>query len=177
MNKKNLFIGSAITVLLITAFTSCRSIPKGAVAVKPFNIKKYLGTWYEIARFDFRFERNLNNTTAEYSLNDNGTVKVINRGYNYKTGKWKQVVGKAKFVSDPEEAKLKVSFFGPFYGGYNVLAIDSEYKYALVAGQNLKYLWLLSREKTIPEEIKENYLRTAKGFGYDIAKLIWVEQK
>lgn len=177
MNKKNLFIGSAITVLLIAAFTSCRSIPKGAVAVKPFNIKKYLGTWYEIARFDFRFERNLNNTTAEYSLNDNGTVKVINRGYNYKTGKWKQVVGKAKFVSDPEEAKLKVSFFGPFYGGYNVLAIDSEYKYALVAGQNLKYLWLLSREKTIPEEIKENYLRTAKGFGYDIAKLIWVEQK
>ena len=177
MNKKNLFIGSAITVLLIATFTSCRSIPKGAVAVKPFNIKKYLGTWYEIARFDFRFERNLNNTTAEYSLNDNGTVKVINRGYNYKTGKWKQVVGKAKFVSDPEEAKLKVSFFGPFYGGYNVLAIDSEYKYALVAGQNLKYLWLLSREKTIPEETKENYLRTAKGFGYDIAKLIWVEQK
>ena len=177
MNKKNLFIGSAITVLLIAAFTSCRSIPKGAVAVKPFNIKKYLGTWYEIARFDFRFERNLNNTTAEYSLNDNGTVKVINRGYNYKTGKWKQVAGKAKFVSDPEEAKLKVSFFGPFYGGYNVLAIDSEYKYALVAGQNLKYLWLLSREKTLPGKIKENYLRIAKGFGYDITKLIWVEQK
>ena len=177
MNKKNLFIGSAITVLLIAAFTSCRSIPKGAVAVKPFNIKKYLGTWYEIARFDFRFERNLNNTTAEYSLNDDGTVKAINRGYNYKTRKWKQAVGKAKFVSDPEEAKLKVSFFGPFYGGYNVLAVDSEYKYALVAGQNLKYLWLLSREKTIPEGIKENYLRIAKGLGYDIAKLIWVEQK
>lgn len=177
MNNRNLFIGSAIGVLVIAAFTSCRSIPKGAVAVKPFDIKKYMGTWYEIARFDFKFEKNLNNTTAQYSLNEDGTVKVTNRGYNYKTGKWKQATGKAKFVSDPQEAKLKVSFFGPFYAGYNVLAIDSEYKYALIAGQNLKYLWLLSREKKIPEKIKEDYLRLAKNLGFNVSNLIWVEQK
>lgn len=177
MNKKNIFIGSAIGLLLIAAFTSCRSIPKGALALKPFDIKKYLGTWYEIARFDFRFEKNLNNTTAEYSLNENGTIKVVNRGYNYKTGKWKQVVGKAKFVADPQEAKLKVSFFGPFYAGYNVLAIDPEYKYALIAGKNLKYLWLLSRDKTMPEKFKEDYLRIAKNIGFNVSNLIWIEQK
>lgn len=162
-------------LITISILSSCRSIPKGAIAVKPFDSKKYIGKWYEIARLDFRFERDLNNTTANYSLNDNGTIKVVNRGYNYKTNEWKEAVGKAKFVSSPDEGRLKVSFFGPFYSGYNVISIDAEYKYALIAGKNLKYLWLLSREKTMPENVKQDYLEKAQNLGYNISALVWVE--
>ncbi|MDT3388723.1 MAG: lipocalin family protein, partial [Bacteroidota bacterium] len=135
-----------LIAIIMIGFSSCASIPEGAVAVKPFDKGKYLGKWYEIARLDFKYERNMNNTTAEYSLNDNGTIKVDNRGYNYKKGKWQQAIGKAKFVGDENLAMLKVSFFGPFYSGYNVIAIDKNYKYALIAGASLKYLWILSRE-------------------------------
>lgn len=156
-------------------FGSCTSIPKGAVAVKPFDIDKYLGKWYEIARMDFRFERDLNNTTANYSRNENGTIKVDNRGYNYVTKEWKQAIGKAKPAGQPGEARLKVSFFGPFYSGYNVIALDSAYTYALIAGNNLKYLWILSRETTVPEAIKTSYLKIAQDLGYDVSALIWVE--
>ena len=151
------------------------SIPDGAQAVSPFDKDKYLGKWYEIARFDFTFEKNLNNTTATYSLNKNGTIRVDNRGYNYKSGKWQQSVGKAKFVKDSNTAMLKVSFFGPFYGGYNVIALDKDYKYAIVAGDNFDYLWILSRETVIPDEIKKEYLNIAKNVGYDLSRLIWVE--
>lgn len=154
---------------------SCATIPKNAAAVKSFNKEKYLGKWYEIARFDFTFERNLNNTTAEYSLNKNGTIKVDNRGFDTINKEWKQSIGKAKFVKNEDIGMLKVSFFGPFYGGYNILALDDEYKYALIGGSSLKYLWILSREKSIPDYIKENYLKIAKNIGYDTSKLLWIE--
>jgi apolipoprotein D and lipocalin family protein len=160
--------------MMMTGLFSCASIPEGAVAVKPFDKEKYLGTWYEIARLDFKFERGLNNTTATYSLNPNGTIKVDNRGYNAKTGEWKQAIGKAKFTGDTTTAMLKVSFFGPFYGGYNVISLDAEYKYALIAGESLKYLWILSRETTIPDSIREEYLKIAEAIGYQTADLIWV---
>ena len=117
----------------------------------------------------------MSNTTAEYSLNDNGTIKVVNRGYNTVKGKWVQAIGKAKFVGKENIAKLKVSFFGPFYSGYNVIAIDNEYRYALIAGESLKYLWILSREENIPEEIKDNYLKIAEEIGYNTSDLIWVK--
>lgn len=159
----------------MTGLYSCATIPKGAVAVKPFDKEKYLGKWYEIARKDFKFERNLSNTTAEYSLNENGTIKVNNQGYNTIKGEWKQAIGKAKFVGEENTAMLKVSFFGPFYSGYNVLAIDDEYKYALIAGESTKYLWILSREVNIPEEIKDKYLKIAKEIGYNTDDLVWVE--
>ena len=125
--------------------------------------------------FDFKFERHLNNTTAEYSLNDNGTIRVKNRGYHTIDKEWRESIGKAKFVKDDKTAMLKVSFFGPFYGGYNVLAIDDDYKFALVAGESLKYLWILSRETTLPEDVKENYLNIAQEVGYDTSKLFWIE--
>lgn len=161
-------------ILLMIGLLGCATIPKGAVAVKPFDKNKYLGKWYEIARIDFKYERGLNNTTAQYSLNDNGTIKVVNQGYNPQKGEWKRAEGKAKFVGDPNVAMLKVSFFGPFYGGYNVIAIDDQYKYALVAGESLKYLWILSRETSIPEDVKANYLKIARSIGYNTDKLIWV---
>ena len=161
--------------LSMVVFCSCSTIPKGVVAIKPFNKEKYLGKWYEIARLDFTFERNLNNTTAEYSLNKNGSIKVDNRGYNFIKGKNEQATGKAKFVGDENIAMLKVSFFGPFYAGYNVIALDENYKYALVSGDSFKYLWILSRETTIPDAIKSQYLNIAQNLGYKTSDLIWVK--
>ena len=160
---------------MVCLLFSCNSIPEKATAVHPFNKEKYLGKWYEIARFDFRFERDLNQTTATYSLNKDGSIKVLNQGYNYKTKEWKSAEGKAKFAGNDTIAMLKVSFFGPFYAGYNVLALDSNYQYALVGGSSLDYLWILSREKTIPDSIKTAYLSIAQQIGYDTQKLIWVE--
>lgn len=173
--KTKQFIYLLLIFTSMTGLYSCATIPKGAVAVKPFDKEKYLGKWYEIARKDFKFERNLSNTTAEYSLNENGTIKVNNQGYNTIKGEWKQAIGKAKFVGEENTAMLKVSFFGPFYSGYNVLAIDDEYKYALIAGESTKYLWILSREVNIPEEIKENYLKIANEIGFYTDDLVWVE--
>lgn len=164
-----------LSVMIIAGFFSCTTIPNGAVAVKPFDKKKYLGKWYEIARIDFKYEKDMNNTTATYSLNADGTIKVDNQGYNTKKGIWKQAIGKAKFVGAENTAMLKVSFFGPFYAGYNVLAIDEEYRYALVAGQSLKYLWILSRETNIPDDIKEKYLKVAAGVGFNTNDLLWVK--
>jgi apolipoprotein D and lipocalin family protein len=175
MKKNTIAILTMLGLGAIVFSFSCRSSPKGAVAIKPFDVNKYLGKWYEIARFDFRFEKNLNNTTAEYSMNPDGTIKVVNRGYNYVTSKWKQAAGKAKFAGDNNEGKLKVSFFGPFFSGYNVIALDTGYKYAMIAGKDLDYLWLLSREKTIPENIRQEYLQKAVSIGYDTSRLIWVK--
>lgn len=174
MKKSNTYHSLIILSLMFGLF-SCATIPKGAEAVKNFEQEKYLGIWYEIARMDFKFERNLNNTTAEYSLNENGTIRVDNKGYNTVKKEWSQAIGKAKFVGSNDVAMLKVSFFGPFYAGYNVIAIDPEYQYALVAGKDLSYLWILSRETSIPDEIKSNYLTIAKELGYNTSELLWVE--
>jgi len=176
MNK--LYIGLAIGATAVALNSACRiSIPDGARAVKPFDGRKYLGKWYEIARLDFKYEKNLNNVTANYSRAEEGMIKVDNRGYNYVKKEWKQSVGKAKFVRDPQEGRLKVSFFGPFYSGYNVIALDENYRYALVAGNNLDYLWILSREKSIPDTVKENYLKLARELGYNTGKLVWTKHE
>jgi apolipoprotein D and lipocalin family protein len=177
MMKNKIRVLGSITLLSasLLIMNSCSSIPKGAMVIQDFDKDKYLGNWYEIARLDFIFEKNLNNTTAEYSLNEDGTIKVINRGYNYIKNKDVASTGKVKFAGDAKEGKLKVSFFGPFYSGYNIIGLDSDYKYALVAGKSLKYLWLLSRDKTMPQEIKEAYLKTAKDLGYKTSELIWVK--
>ena len=161
--------------LLLLSTASHVAIPRGANAVSPFRKEKFLGKWYEIARMDYKFEKHLNNVTATYSLNENGTIRVDNRGYDYKNHEWKESIGKAKFVKTEDLGRLKVSFFGPFYAGYNVIAIDKDYQYALVAGHNLNYLWILSREKTIPGFIKEAYLATARSIGYNTDQLIWTE--
>lgn len=165
---------SSILLIMFGLF-SCSTIPEGATAVHSFDSEKYLGKWYEIARIDFKYEKDLNNTTAEYSLNNDGTIKVVNRGYNTVKEEWSEAIGKAKFVGDKDIAMLKVSFFGPFYAGYNVIAIDEDYQYALVAGAKLKYLWILSRETSIPEEVKTEYLKIAKEVGYDTSRLLWIE--
>ena len=165
----------AATLIIITMLHSCATIPEGVSAVQPFNKTKYLGKWYEIARLDFKFEKHLINTTAEYSLNYNGSIKVVNKGFDTTKNKWKTATGKAKFIKDDNVAMLKVSFFGPFYSGYNVIAIDNEYKYALVSGKNVKYLWILSRYTTIPDDVKKSYLDLAQKKGFKINDLIWLK--
>ncbi len=167
-------IGFTLGLFAISIFwNACRvGIPKGAKAVSPFDTKKYLGKWYEIARMDFKFERNLNNVTATYSMEDVNKIRVDNRGYDTVKKEWKQSIGKAKLLNQ-KEARLKVSFFGPFYAGYNVIAIDPEYRYALIAGNDLDYLWILSRSPILPEQVKNSYLNKAKALGYSTEDLVW----
>ena len=166
--------GFAIMAVVATIFTSCVGIADGVTAVQNFNKDKYLGKWYEIARFDFRFERNLDNTTAQYSINPDGSIKVLNQGYNYVKKEWDSAEGKAKFIGSESEARLKVSFFGPFYGGYNVVDIDENYQNALIYGNSTEYMWILSRNKTIDEATKKRFIEKAKKDGFDVSKLIWV---
>lgn len=165
-----------IFLMIFLSACSSSTIPEGLTAVDHFDKNKYLGTWYEIARFDFYFERGLKNTTANYSLNTDGSIKVTNRGYDPQKKLWKESVGKAKFIGDETVAMLKVSFFGPFYAGYNVIALDSNYQYALVAGEDRSYCWILSRQKTIPDEIKNQFLSLAKKKGFKTENLLWVGQ-
>ena len=176
-NLKKIAIPLALGVLGTLLFNSCTAkIPDGATAIQDFKSEKYLDKWYEIARFDYKFEKNLNKVTAEYSKKDNGNIEVKNRGFNYVKNEWKEAIGEAKFVNQPSEARLKVSFFKPFWSGYNVIDIDENYQYALIAGDNLDYLWILSREKTIPESYKQRFLEKAKSLGYETKNLIWVKQ-
>ncbi|MFC3158760.1 apolipoprotein D and lipocalin family protein [Chryseobacterium arachidis] len=166
----------SLGVLGLIIINSCSvGIPKGAAAVQNFNSEKYLGKWYEIARFDYRFEKNMDNVTATYSKNTNGTIRVDNKGYDYVKKEWKESIGEAKFVNDPSEARLKVSFFKPIWAGYNVIDIDDNYQYALVAGSSLKYLWILSRTTEIPDSIRQRFLEKAKKIGYKTDDLIWVK--
>lgn len=165
-------LGAGIAFVLY----SCGStIPKNAAAVTNFDKAKYLGKWYEIARLDYKWEKDLDNVSAEYSLNENGTIKVDNKGYNVKKDKWEESIWKAKLVKKDNVGMLKVSFFGPFYSGYNVIAVDPDYKYVLVAGESLKYMWILSRETTMPESIKADFLIKAQEIGYNISNLVWVK--
>lgn len=174
--KNRFCLYGCILALLTIGLCSCASIPEGITPVEDFSLESYLGTWYEIARFDFRFEKDLSHVTATYSLNEDGTVKVVNTGYNTKKDKWQEALGKAHFRGDNTVGALEVSFFGPFYTGYNVLKIDQEYTTALVGGKNFDYLWILSRTPEISEEVKQEYLEYAQALGYDVSNLVWVEQ-
>lgn len=172
-------VGVALVAGIATGlyFLKRRTIPKGVKAVKPFDLKKYMGEWYEIARFNYLFEKGIDYATAEYSLNKDGTIKVINRGYNYIKGKKTEVKGIAVNAGEQDEAMLKVSFYKPFYAGYNVIAIDKDYRYALVCGRNRSYLWILSKEKTVPENVINEYLKKAENLGFNTSKLIWTKHE
>ncbi len=164
-------------ILFMFLLLGCVGIPENVEPVSNFNMKKYLGKWYEIARLDHSFERDLTHVTAEYSLRDDGGVSVINRGYSAKEHSWKAAEGKAYFVKGSDQGYLKVSFFGPFYGSYIVFELDHEnYQYALVCGPNRSYLWILSRSPTLKKEIEDALLKKASAAGFDISNLIFVDQ-
>ncbi len=152
--------------------------PEGLHPVTAFDINRYLGQWYEIARLDHSFERGMSDVNATYQLQDDGSVKVINRGYNTQRQAWKEAIGRALFIGDSSTASLKVSFFGPFYGGYHVIALDQQnYRWSLVAGPDRDYLWILARDKTLPAEVREQLLAQARAAGFATDQLIWVEHK
>ena len=157
--------------------TGCDVAPDNVQPVDGFELNRYLGTWYEIARLDHSFERELEQVTATYSLRDNGGVKVINKGFNPKKNKWQEAEGKAYFVGEPHIGQLKVSFFGPFYGGYNIIELDKVgYQYALVCGPDLSYLWILARDPTLEQQILDKLVTKAKSLGFATDQLIYVKQ-
>ena len=143
-----------------------------------FDLNRYLGKWYEIARYDHIFERNLVGTTAQYSLRDDGKIKVINSGH-LKTldGPYKESIGKAKVRKNGAPGQLEVSFFGPFYGDYNILELAPDYSYSVVGSSSPKYLWILSRTPQLTSEQRNTIIRNLQQRGYDTDKLIWVEQQ
>jgi len=164
------------SVLLIVFIMGCAGIPENVIPVGNFKLEKYLGKWYEIARLDHSFERGLSKVTADYSLRDDGGVRVLNRGYSVTDSSWKEAEGKAYFVKESNQGYLKVSFFGPFYGSYIVFELDQEnYQHALVCGPNKSYLWILAREPKINEDIKGMLIAKAAAAGFDTSKLIYVD--
>lgn len=166
---------SALLIPAALLVAACTGLPKGTTAVSGFELDRYLGTWYEIARLDHGFERGLTNVSANYSLRDDGGVRVVNRGYNAAKGEWNEAIGKAYFVDTPDIGRLKVSFFGPFYGGYNILELDSEnYEYALVAGPDRSYLWILARSPDLSEAVVQSLVAKAKDLGFAVDELIYV---
>jgi apolipoprotein D and lipocalin family protein len=169
----------ALTVgfLLILLLSGCTGVPEGLEPVTGFEPDRYLGKWYEIARLDHSFERDLSNVTAHYSRKEGGEIVVINRGFNRKNGEWKEIEGRARFIKSESVGSLKVSFFGPFYGGYHIIALDKEnYGYALVAGPSRSYLWILARDKTLNPKTLSDLASKAKQWGFETEKLIYVEQ-
>ena len=149
--------------------------PAAVRPVEPFSLERYLGTWYEIARLDHSFERGLSRVTAHYSLDTDGSVRVVNRGYAEAKKQWQEAVGRALFADRPDQGFLKVSFFGPFYGAYVIIDLDEHYRHALVCGPNTSYLWLLARTPTIPDPVKDRLVAKAASLGFATDALIFVK--
>lgn len=161
---------------LMLLLVGCVSPPEGVQPVQGFEPKRYLGTWYEIARLDHSFEEGLSDVTAEYSMRDDGGLKVINRGYSKEEKEWSEAQGKAYFVEDETTGHLKVSFFGPFYGAYVIFELDKDnYDYAFVSGPDTSYLWLLARTPEVSDELIQSFVSRADNLGFDTNELIFVE--
>ncbi|BEP96695.1 lipocalin family protein [Acidovorax sp. sif1233] len=170
----SLVIG-ATALMALLALTACSTprTPEGIQAVTGFDVDRYTGHWHEVARIDHSFERGLTQTSATYSRNPDDTVKVVNRGYDPVRKEWKEAEGTASFVDAPTRAALKVSFFGPFYGGYNVVALDENYQWAMVVGSSKDYLWILSRTPTLPWHVREHLIERAQSMGIDVGRILW----
>ncbi len=169
----NIAIFMIFTCLLL--FGACATLPNGIEPVKGFTVDRYMGTWYEIARLDHSFERGLTNVRAEYTLRKDGGIDVINSGFDPGKKVWKKAKGKGYFVGSPDIGQLKVSFFGPFYGGYNVIALDADYAWAIVCGNTRNYLWILARTPKLEQPVMTALMGKAKDMGFDTDKLIIVD--
>ncbi|MGB4343539.1 MAG: lipocalin family protein [Moraxellaceae bacterium] len=166
-----------LSLIVFVFLSGCVALPKNVQPVDNFKLDRYLGKWYEVARLDHSFERGLSRVSANYSLRDDGGVRVLNRGYSAADQKWKEAEGKAYFVGQPDQGFLKVSFFGPFYGAYVIAELDHEnYQYSLVTGPNTSYLWILSRTPTLDAATKDRLVKKAASLGFDTSKLIFVAQ-
>jgi apolipoprotein D and lipocalin family protein len=166
-----------IATALFFFLFGCVGIPEKVKPVDNFKLERYLGNWYEIARLDHSFERGLTRVSANYSMRDDGGVRVLNRGYSEKENKWKHAEGKAYFVQGADKGFLKVSFFGPFYGSYIIFELDHEnYRYSLVCGPDKSYLWILARDPEIKDDLKDTLIAKAAALGFDTSGLIFVDQ-
>ena len=164
-----------VAACLATLLSACSTAPpEGLQSVTPFDVQRYQGTWYEIARLDHSFERNMMDVSARYSVQDDGSVQVINRGFDTRKNEWRQAVGKALFTGASDRGSLKVSFFGPFYGGYHVVALDPAYRWSMVVGPDRDYLWILARDPRPDPALQAQWLSQAQALGLPTEKLIWV---
>ena len=175
--RLTMVLRKAWLALAATICAACGQIPDGVQPVTGFDAERYLGTWYEVARLDHSFERGLTRVTATYTARADGGIDVLNRGYDAEDGEWREARGKARFVGPRDVASLEVSFFGPFYGGYNVVDLDPGYTIALVVGPNRDYLWILSRSPAPPTAEVERLVVRAHELGFDTSGLIHVSQQ
>lgn len=167
------------TLILFAVFllVACTGVPKGIEPVTGLEADRFLGKWYEIARLDHSFEEGLSRVTAEYTLQDDNSIEVINRGFDAEAGEWSTAEGRAVFVDGESKGHLKVSFFGPFYASYIVFELDkNEYQYAFITGYNRDYLWFLSRTPEVSDEALSRFRGVARKAGFDLEELVIVDQ-
>ena len=163
-------------VVLLVILGGCTGRPDGVEPVRPFDVQRYGGEWFEIMRLDHSFERGLTNVTATYTLRDDGSVGVLNRGFDRERCRWKEADGTAEFQGEKTVASLSVTFFWPFAGGYHVFALDQEgYQWAAVSGPTRDYLWILARQPDLPAETRDRIVETARGLGFPVGELILVD--
>ncbi len=165
---------AALGTVAVLAGCSSTQPPEGITPVTPFDLARYEGRWYEVARLDHSFERGMTDVSATYQRQADGSVRVLNRGFDTAKNDWRQAEGKAKFTGDTNTASLKVSFFGPFYGGYHVAALDADYQWALVVGPDRSYCWILSRTKVLTPAARDQLTARAQALGIDTQAFIWV---
>lgn len=169
-----LYLAASLLVFLAFLLSSCTGIPKGVSPVQGFETARYLGTWYEVARLDHSFERGLDNTSAVYSPREDGGIDVVNRGYDRGAGKWKEAQGRAYFIAGTSTGRLKVAFFRPFYGAYNIIRLDREnYSWSLVCGPTRDYLWILSRTPVLDRQVLDELVEYARSAGFPASSLIY----
>lgn len=176
--KRVAMIKSCLSLLvLLMMLTGCSGVPKGIEPVRNFDAERYTGTWYEIARLDHSFERGMTHVTATYALREDGTIEVLNRGYDAGKGRWREADAVARFRGEKDVASLSVTFLWPFSGGYHVFALDHEgYKWALVCGPTRDYFWILARKPSVPDPLLADLIEKANENGFAVKELIWVEQ-
>lgn len=177
MNRKNTLIviaaGAGVAGLTYALWPK-KKVPASAI-VDNFDKESYLGTWHEIARLPNAIEKDLRDLTEEYSLNGDGTLKVVTRAFNPVKNKAVEATGTIKFKGRETRGALEVAYFLPIYLDYNILDIDEDYRYAMVSGSGMGYLWFLSREDSLPQEIEERFLAKAVSLGFDTSKLEWMD--
>ena len=167
---------TALFILLASAFGCARST-RSIEPVRGFDVHRYSGKWYEIARFPHSFEKGLTHVTAEYGLEKNGTISVLNKGYDPQKQKWKSARASARFSGPKDMGLLSVTFFKPFSAPYKIIHLDKEsYQYALLTSSSYKYLWILSRAPTMKRETLDSLIQKATSYGFDVTKLLLVEQ-
>lgn len=167
-----MFGGVLLGGLLVSGCSST-DLPEGIEPVTGFELPRYLGKWHEIARLDHSFERGLEQVTAEYQMREDGGVRVINRGYDPVKEEWNEAEGKAYFIGEESVGRLKVSFFGPFYGSYNVFELSPNYEYAMISGPDRSYLWILARTPTLDVKVRTELVEQAEALGFATEELIY----